>query len=186
MATREELLDSALRHLNADPTASMADVATAAGVGRATLHRHFEGRADLVHAIGARCLDGWERTLAEADVARVTGAGEADALTTCLDAYVRLLARDAEEFAFALTEHSLRDFPDLVARSDSLEAVEAALFAAAQRAGVLRPDVPPVWLSHVVYGVMVAVREALRDGDIGSRAAGDLAVAAFLDGGRAR
>lgn len=186
MATREELLDSALRHLNADPTASMADVATAAGVGRATLHRHFEGRADLVHAIGERCLDRWEASQAEADVAGATASGDADTLTVCLEAYVRLLARDAEEFEFALTEPSQRGFPDLVARTDELMAVESALYEAGQRAGVLRSDVPPAWLSHVVYGVMVAVCEALRDGDIGSRAAGDLAVSAFMDGGRAR
>jgi AcrR family transcriptional regulator len=184
--SREELLASALRHLNADPTASMADVAAAAGVGRATLHRHFEGRADLVHAIGERCLDGWEQSLTEAEVREATASGTADALGSCLEAYVRLLARDAEEFAFALTEHSLRDYPDLVARTEALVAAEVALFEAAQGAGVLRRDVPPVWLSHVVYGVMVAVREALRAGDVGSRVAGDLAVAAFLDGGRVR
>lgn len=182
MPTRDELLDRAMRHLNADPAAPMADVAAAAGVGRATLHRHFEGRSDLVHAIGARCLDGWERTLADAGVVDATAAGVAGDLTTCLAAYVRLLARDAEEFAFALTEHSLRDFADLVARTETLMEVEVALFAAAQRAGVLRSDVPARWLSHVVYGVMVAVREALRDGDVAPRAAGDLAVAAFLDG----
>jgi len=35
-----------------DPTASMAAVARAAGVSRATLHRHFRTRADLLTAVG--------------------------------------------------------------------------------------------------------------------------------------
>ncbi|WP_244927553.1 helix-turn-helix domain-containing protein [Nocardioides sp. W7] len=185
MPTRDELLDGALRHLNADPAASMAEVAEATGVGRATLHRHFTGRADLVHAIGERCLDRWEQTQAGAGLAEATASGDASAITACVDTMVRSLARDAEDFAFALTEHSLQDFPDLVERTRSLVAVEVAMFSAAQRAGVLRPDVPPAWLSHVVYGVMVAVREALRAGEIGSRAAGDLAVRTFLSGASA-
>lgn len=186
MASRDDLLDGALRHLNADPAASMAEVAATTGVGRATLHRHFASRAELVHAIGVRCLDRWEQTQAAAGVGAATASGDAGVLTACLEAMMRALAHDAEDFAFALTEHSLQDFPDLLARTEHLVALEVALFAAAQRAGVLRPDVPAAWLSHVAYGVMVAVREALRAGDVGSRAAGDLAVAAFLDGGRAR
>lgn len=185
MADRDQLLDRAMRHLNADPAASLTEVAAAAGVGRATLHRHFPGRGDLVHAIGARCLDGWERTLAEAGVAEATADGDAATLRRCLEGYVRGLARDAEEFAFALTEHSLRGFADLVARTDALLEVEVALFAAAQHAGVLRPGVPPAWLSSVVYGVMVAVSEALREGDIRSTDAGDLAVDTFFSGASA-
>ena len=81
-----------------------------------------------------------------------------------------------------MTEHSLEGFPDLVARTEELVAVEVALYAAGQRAGILRADVPPRWLSHVVYGVMVAVREARRAGDADARTAGDLAVATFLNG----
>jgi AcrR family transcriptional regulator len=182
MAPRDDLLDRAMRHLNEDPAASLGEVAAAAGVGRATLHRHFPGRAELVHAIGVRCLDGWADTLRAAGVASATASGEAATLRACLEVYVRRLARDAEEFSFALTEHSLRAFPDLVARTDELVAEETALLAAAQRGGVLRADVPPAWLSHVVYGVMVAVAEARRAGDIDARAAGDLAVGTFLSG----
>lgn len=185
MADRDELLDRAMRHLNTDPAASLGEVAMAAGVGRATLHRHFAGRADLVHAIGERCLEGWARTLDAAGVRTAVDAGDADTLRTCLEAYVRRLAVDAEEFAFALTEHSLTGFADLVARTEELMAVEVALFAAAQQAGVLRAGVPPRWLSHVVYGVMVAVREARRAGDADAATAGDLAVSAFLDGASA-
>lgn len=185
MPSRDELLDGALRHLNADPAAPMAAVAEAIGVSRATLNRHFAGRADLVHAIGVRCLDRWEETQASAGLAAATASGDAAEITARVDTMMRALARDAEDFAFALTEHSLEAFPDLVERTEALVAEEVAFFAAAQHAGVLRPDVPPAWLSHVVYGVMVAVREALRAGDIGSRAAGDLAVRTFLSGASA-
>ena len=57
MATRDEVLAAAQRHLNVDPRASMAVLAAAAGVGRATLHRHFASRDDLLHELGTRELD---------------------------------------------------------------------------------------------------------------------------------
>ena len=60
MASRDEILATAQRHLNLDPRASMAVLASAAGVGRATLHRHFASREDLLHELGTRSLDRWE------------------------------------------------------------------------------------------------------------------------------
>ena len=35
----------------------MSEIAVQAGVGRATLHRHFRTREDLVSAIGIRCIE---------------------------------------------------------------------------------------------------------------------------------
>ena len=91
--------------VNADPAASMSEVAEATGVGRATLNRHFAGRADLVHALGVRCLDRWEQTQAGAGVAEATASGDATAIAACVETMMRSLSRDAEDFAFALTEH---------------------------------------------------------------------------------
>ncbi|MEV4256927.1 helix-turn-helix domain-containing protein, partial [Spirillospora sp. NPDC049652] len=54
MRSTEEILGAATRHLNAEPTASMAQLAEAAGVSRATLHRHFASREDLLRALGER------------------------------------------------------------------------------------------------------------------------------------
>lgn len=186
MTRRDELLDRALRHLNAHPSTSMADLASAIGVGRATLHRHFATRADLVRAIGDRSLDRWETTQAETGVATASRSEDPAEIEDCLRALLTALTRDAEEFAFVLTDDSLADEPDLLQRTTALQAVEMELMAAAQRAEVLRSDVPPAWLSHLVYGVMVAVREALRAGDLAPRTAADVVVSAFLDGGRAR
>lgn len=43
--------------LNANTRASMSEIAIRAGVGRATLHRHFRTRNDLIRAIGIRCIE---------------------------------------------------------------------------------------------------------------------------------
>lgn len=48
---REQVLRSAAALLTRKSTATMDEVAKAAGIGRATLHRHFAGRDALVRAL---------------------------------------------------------------------------------------------------------------------------------------
>ena len=55
------LLDVAAAVLVADPAASLAEVAEAAGIGRTTLHKHYATRDDLVRAVGHRAIDLWEQ-----------------------------------------------------------------------------------------------------------------------------
>jgi len=49
--TRKAILDAAVSVLADNPAASLGDIATAAGVGRSTLHRYFAERSDLLHAL---------------------------------------------------------------------------------------------------------------------------------------
>ncbi len=50
-STREAIIDAAIAVLAANPGASISEIAIKAGVGRATLHRHFRTREDLITAI---------------------------------------------------------------------------------------------------------------------------------------
>ena len=49
--TRKAILDAAGTVLATNPAASLGDIATAAGVGRSTLHRYFAERSELLHAL---------------------------------------------------------------------------------------------------------------------------------------
>ena len=51
LRTRKAILDAAVSVLADNPAASLGDIATAAGVGRSTLHRYFADRTDLLHAL---------------------------------------------------------------------------------------------------------------------------------------
>jgi len=49
--TRRAILDAAAAVLPTHPTASLGDIAAAAGVGRSTLHRYFPERSELLRAL---------------------------------------------------------------------------------------------------------------------------------------
>jgi TetR/AcrR family transcriptional repressor of lfrA len=49
--TRKAILDAASTVLATNPAASLGDIATAADVGRSTLHRHFAERSELLRAL---------------------------------------------------------------------------------------------------------------------------------------
>ncbi|MFF2086923.1 TetR/AcrR family transcriptional regulator [Nocardia sp. NPDC058176] len=55
--TRRTILDAAVRVLTRDLSASLADVAAEAGVGRTTVHRYFPERNDLIVAIATDTRD---------------------------------------------------------------------------------------------------------------------------------
>src|SRR5688500_4169220 len=57
LRNRERILDAAERMLTRAPSATLADIAAAAGVSRSTLHRRFQNRDKLIAALGERPQD---------------------------------------------------------------------------------------------------------------------------------
>lgn len=186
MSTRDTVLAAAQRLLTTEPTASMAQIATAAGVGRATVHRHFSTREDLLHEIGRRSLDRWEESMARAGLTEAVASGEPPRIRTCLAEVIDRFVADSEDFGIALTDPTVINEPGLKARADVLFAEEVSLYAAAQDAGVLRSDVSARWLGHAVYGLLVSIRDALVAGDVARRDAADLVRSTFLEGSAPR
>ncbi|ADD43972.1 TetR/AcrR family transcriptional regulator [Stackebrandtia nassauensis] len=166
---RREIAVAALRLLNAKPTASMADIAAAAGVSRATLHRHFAGREELVRLLGELSIESWREALDNADIDTATASGDAAQLRSALEVLCGQLVRDAYEHGFALTEPSFETDDEMVAASEVQQNRELAFYAAAQKAGVVRDDMSATWIAHAVFGLLVGLREALRRGDIAVR-----------------
>lgn len=186
MSTRDTVLAAAQRLLTTEPTASMAQIATAAGVGRATVHRHFSTREDLLHEIGRRSLDRWEESIHRAGVSAAVASGDPERIRTCLGDLIDRFVADSEDFGIALTDPTVINEPGLRARAEVLFADEVTLYAAAQDAGLLRADVPARWLGHTVYGLLISVRDALVAGDVARRDAADLVRVTFLEGSASR
>lgn len=184
--TRDTVLAAAQRLLVTDPTASMAQIATAAGVGRATVHRHFASREELLREIGVRSLDRWAEGMEIAGVAAAAASADAATIRGCLAELVDQYVADAEAFGIALTDPTVVNDPALKERAEVLFAEEVHLWVAAQEAGVLRADVPARWLGQSLYGLLIAIRDALVAGDVARRDAAALVHSTFLAGGGVR
>lgn len=186
MSRRDAILIAAQRALNADPTCSMAEIAAEAGIGRATLHRTFASREALLTELGTRSLNRWRERLDAADVEAVAGTGDAGRITEVLAGLLRDYVADSDDFGFALTDQVILADATLKQASVVLADRELVLIAAAQECGVLARELTPRWISHMLWGVLVAAREAVFSGDVGRRDAPDLVVTTFFSGVGAR
>ena len=133
---REAVIDAAIDTLARNPGASLSEIAARAGVGRASLHRHFPSRGVLVAAITRQCMDEIDAATDEA----VEGARTAsERLSRMLEAVIPLGDRYHFLAAEAFDDASLKaryeaDLEWLGSLVDELEAE-----------GVVAPDVPRGW-----------------------------------------
>ncbi|WP_330335066.1 TetR/AcrR family transcriptional regulator [Streptomyces sp. NBC_00536] len=125
--------------------APLDEIARRAGIGNATLYRHFPERADLVHRVVLFVMD---RVAAHAEDALAAATADGDGVIDAFDAFDALCHfthAAADERIGALCPMLAGDFdrenPELLAARDALgEAVEK-LLAAGQRAGLVRTDI---------------------------------------------
>lgn len=177
----DRLVASATATLNADAGASMAAIAEAAGVGRATLHRRFATRDDLVVALGTRAFARWEAALHDSGALALADAGgDAGALRAALEDLVRRFVREAADYSFAMTHPDVERHPALADTCARLVALDVRVLTAAQRAGILRDDVPAEWIDHVLFGLLRSGLDAARYGDVAPRAIPDLVLSTFF------
>ncbi|MFF5473528.1 TetR/AcrR family transcriptional regulator [Streptomyces achromogenes] len=159
---RDQVLRSAAALLTRKSTATMDEVAKAAGISRATLHRHFAGREALVRALEQLGIAECEGAL---DRARPEEGPAAEA--------VRRLVREFQSAAgllsFLYGENQLWEGDGLNEGWRRLDARIGALFQRGQRAGEFRIDLSPVWLTEALYGLIASCAWATLDGRVASR-----------------
>ena len=141
------ILDAAAVCLCRSTTASMAEIARAAGLGRVTVYGHFASREALIEATLARLLERGEAVLGGLDL---TGDPR-QALRTLIESSWRLIA-DADAVLQAaqsvLPPGRIRELHAKPARR-----VED-LIRRGQTDGAFRTDLPATWLVGVLYHVL--------------------------------
>ena len=167
--------DAAAAVLSADPTASLAQVAAAAGVGRTTLHRAFATRDDLLRALA---LDAIERLDRAVEAAR-PGEGSAPEVLRRVAGSVLPLA---DEFRFLEAGPDVWNLPELLDGWYRISAVLADVVERGKREGDLRPDVPTVLLVELMTGAIWAVGDAVGEGRVARESAADDVVDVLLGG----
>ncbi|MEW1888325.1 TetR/AcrR family transcriptional regulator [Streptomyces sp. NPDC048567] len=159
---REQVLRSAAALLTRKSTATMDEVAKAAGIGRATLHRHFAGRDALVRALEELGIQEFEAAL---DAAAMDEGTSEEALRR----FVVAVEPGAGLLSFLVTENQLWEDGDQNAGWDRLDARVAAFFRRGQERGEFRIDLTPAWLTEALYGLIGSGAWAVQAGRVAAR-----------------
>jgi AcrR family transcriptional regulator len=146
--TRQAIVDAAIEVLGRNPAASLGDIATAADVGRTTLHRYFAERADLLTAVGAEAVARLARATAQARTAEGTGASG-----------VRRLCQEYFDLGDLLS--LIFSEPELCADPATggpagCDPAFTALVERGHRDGSIDPELPAGWVQSLVWSQLYA------------------------------
>ena len=173
--TRRRLLDAAAELLSKDSRAPLAEVATAAGVGRTTLHRYFATREDLIHALADEAVDCVADAIAEA---RPDSGPVLDALRRVVDRLVEL----GPYVRFLNADPVVYDSPDLARRwYEAFDPVAAAV-RRGQADATVRSDLPVDWVVDLLGGAVITAWDSVHEGRLAAGRACDVVARSVFGG----
>ena len=173
-SSRQALIDTAIQILAAQPGASLEEIARGAGVGRATLYRHFGSRDGLVRELALA-------SIAETDeaMARIPSTGSAtELLRASLEAIVPL----GDRFHFLSQENQVMQDSEIAPQIERQLQELAKLVAAVKAEGALAPDVPDAWAVAAIDALIYAAWSSVHGGWIARREAPGLVFRTILHG----
>ena len=165
--TRDAIIEAAFLVFNETPAASLADVAARAGVGRATLHRYFAGRAELMRALAFAAMEELDRAIAEKTAGAATYE---DGFRLALHAMVPLANRQ-----WFLANEALDADPEIAAAYAAGQDEMRADIERAKAEGAFADDVPTEWIVTSYENLTYAAWSMVRAGEATPKQAADLA-----------
>jgi len=167
LPSKEAIIEAGFTVFNRDPSASLAQVAELAGVGRATLHRHFSSREALVHALAEIAITEMDEVVAAA-CADVKSHGEA--LRVSLEVLIPL----GDRYGF-LTSEAIEHAPELQSEFARQQRETEEMVEGAKREKLFDRAVPTAWIVQAFDYLLMAAWESVRAGDVTQAQAGELA-----------
>ena len=155
LTSRDAIIEAAFNTFNRMPGASLADVAENAGVGRATLHRHFSSRQELMVALA-------EIAQSELRTAVNTATSGAQSYSEALELSFSAIIPLAGRQWFLSHEAIDDDHPVSTAYHQDIVDLHAAIDAA-KAEGSIAADLPTKWIAatyeNLIYAAWMMVRE---------------------------
>jgi AcrR family transcriptional regulator len=152
--------------------ASMADVAAAAGMARATVYRYFPNREALFEALGRHAVE-------EAAQALQAGRLEEVPVPEAFERAVRALVAVGDYFV-VVSRKSAR--PDPAEFEERVASPLRGLIERAQSLGEVRDDLAASWLMESLVGIVASVLQTRPSLGVEDTVAGITSL--FLDGAR--
>lgn len=172
-STQAAIIEAAVQVLNKNPQASISEVALKAGVGRATLHRHYSSRDALIDAISIDCIE-------EMNAAVLAAMQPETDLHAQLQALFRVTIAMGDRFNFLQQVPS--ENPAVRKRYAQQLKWLQQLVDRLQQAGLVRNDLPGSWvIAQIDQLVWTAWREVSAGRLVGEDAA-VLALNTLLNG----
>jgi len=173
--TRRAVLDAATLVLSKDSGASLAEVATVAGVGRTTLHRYFPTREALVRALVGDALDHVAQAITDA---KPQEGPVPEALQRIADSVIP----QGPSLRFLYAEPSVYAAHEMMRRwYDALEPVAEAI-RRGQREGSIRTNLPVSWVVDTFAGTILTAWDSVDEGRLARHEAPRLVMNALLYG----
>jgi AcrR family transcriptional regulator len=155
--TRRAILSAAASVLARDRTATLADIAVAADVGRSTLHRYFPDREELVNAV---IEDSFEVLHESLTAAALEDGPPLEAMRRLVAALVDV--GDRLQFLFGdkrtLEGRETADVDDAAAQPG------IALIERGQAEGVFDAEVSAAWIEHALWALVYTACEDAAQG----------------------
>ena len=170
---REAILDAAINTLARNPGSSLSDIATRAGVGRASLHRYFPSRRDLIVAVTRQCMDEMDAAL-EAAFENTDSARER--LSKLLEATIPL----GDRYHFLAME--TLDDPGLQERHQADVEWLGRLVDELKEEGAVAAEVPRAWATANIDAQIWLAWSETAAGNIAPANAAGLAFRTLLEG----
>lgn len=143
---RRALLDSATVLLAENPGASFIEIAENAGIGRATLYRHFPTREDLIRTLSLEAIEAID------DVSKEIAKKTANPMEMLLLSFEGIIPLgDRYNFLYHLPEV---DDPEIKRRLAKQEDELFYLIRAAQLAGDISNEIPTDWACSMYNAIL--------------------------------
>ncbi len=172
--TRDSIIEAAFVLFSRNPGVSLSEVAECAGVGRATLHRHFSSREDMVRTLALLAIEEMD---AVAEAASVNANSYSDALRLSLQALIPL----GDRHGF-LARMSIDADPDITAEFQRLDRETNELVKAAQMEGLFDSSISAAWIVKVFELLLYAAWESVKLGETTPTQAAELAWITLTEG----
>ncbi|BFM16692.1 TetR/AcrR family transcriptional regulator [Maricurvus nonylphenolicus] len=173
--TYRMILDAAASTLVRLPGASLQDIAKAAGVGRATIHRYFRKRDDLIKELAQISLQDTSSVI-EGVLAEEVSAAEK------LRKLAATLLPMANRYQFLSFVWEMLDDPEIYRMYNRQMSCLHDLIDACKAEGHISPAVSTRWIASAFDSLIYAAWLSLEYGEIARNDASDLVVNTLING----
>lgn len=173
-SSRDAIIEAAFSVLSSDPSASLSVIAERSGVGRATLHRHFASREDLIRTLALIAI-------AEMDEAAEAALKDAPSYAEAFRRLFAVLIPLGDKHGFLALEPIDND-PDISSEYARQERETRELVDEAKADGLFDQSVPTDWIVRAFENLLYAAWESVKSGQATHTQATELAWRTLFSG----